>query len=173
MTALGVGQLTLGGVTDESSGAIFSECGLFRYRLWRRWGKGEHVLWVLANPSTADAYQDDPTMRRCQSFARRWGYDAIEVGNIFGFRSTDPHGLDDVPDRIGPENDTHLLQMAARASLVIAAWGVGTGAPWFAERAARVREMLGARLYCLGTTASGSPRHPLYLSSALEPEPLR
>lgn len=166
---MSVRQLSL--VSDEDRGAVFSPCKLFRYRLWRRWAGGNHCLFVLANPSTADEQIDDPTMRRCRGFAKAWGYDAFEVVNIFAFRSTDPHGLDDVADRVGPDNDWHIQDAATRASLIVAAWGVGTGAPWFAERAAVVRGMLRGAC-CLGFTASGQPKHPLYIAARTSLRPL-
>lgn len=51
----------------EPSGAVISDCGQYRYALSRGgWmgGKGT-VLFVMLNPSTADASEDDPTIRRC------------------------------------------------------------------------------------------------------------
>lgn len=46
--------------------AAISDCGMYRYWLSRRLSMGERtVLFVGLNPSTADALQDDPTIRRC------------------------------------------------------------------------------------------------------------
>src|SRR5689334_20041621 len=70
--------------------AVLSPCGLYRYRLTRRWGDGPALLFVMLNPSTADATEDDPTIRRCTGFAKREGMPAIEVVNLFAWRATDP-----------------------------------------------------------------------------------
>jgi hypothetical protein len=51
-----------------------SDCGTYRYELWRRWAEGPHVLFVMLNPSTADAVTDDATIRKCIGYAKRWGY---------------------------------------------------------------------------------------------------
>jgi GTP-binding protein len=41
-------------------GAVLSDCGGYRYVLWRDWAAGPRALFILLNPSTADATQDDP-----------------------------------------------------------------------------------------------------------------
>ena len=46
-----------------------SECGTFQYWLVRRWGPRPVLVFVMLNPSTADAYVDDPTVGRCMDFA--------------------------------------------------------------------------------------------------------
>lgn len=120
MTA--VRQLNLATVGD-SRGALISECGLYRYRLWRRWGIGPHATWIMLNPSTADADLDDPTIRRCIGFARAWGFSAIEVVNLFALRATNPRELGRSADPIGPDNDRHLSEAGRAAELRIAAWG--------------------------------------------------
>ena len=81
--------------TDETiKRATISEDGLYRYALSRTW---EGPIWSLAfimlNPSTADATEDDPTIRKCIGFAQRNGCNAIEVVNLFAFRATDPNDL--------------------------------------------------------------------------------
>lgn len=131
-------------------------------------------MFVGLNPSTADETADDPTVRRCMAFAKRWGYGGIYMLNLFALRSTDPRALRAAPDPVGPGNDSHLVMYADKlAHLVIAAWGVHGP---FQDRGLYVRELLRATLspsalLCLGTTKGGHPRHPLYLSADVQPRP--
>lgn len=146
--------------------AEFSECGLYRYTLTRtlpraRWAKP--VLFIMLNPSTADATKDDPTIRRCISFADEHECTKLVVVNLFALRSTDPKALKDHHNPIGPLNDEKISQMVFRTradnGIIVAAWGAHTFAK---ERADQVTEKIG-HLYCLGRTKSGAPRHPLYV----------
>lgn len=139
-------------------GATFDETGAYRYHLWRAWDDAlPRVCFVMLNPSVADADRDDPTIRRCMGFAKTWGFGALDVVNLYAFRATRPADLFRAADPFGPDNDQWILEMASRAALVIAAWG-NHGA-W---RSATVLPSLGAA-YCLGMTAAGQPRHPLYV----------
>lgn len=151
------------------AGATISECGVYRYRLWRKWGDGKSVCWIMLNPSTADGSKDDPTIRRCIGFAKDWGYAGIVVVNLFAFRATNPQELREVSDPVGPENDNTIIEVAKSSQLVVAAWGV-----WgdILGREKRVVEMLrnrGVRLMCLCETKGGHPRHPLYFPKAANP----
>ena len=137
----------------------FSPDRRYRYTLARDWMFGQGVvLFVLLNPSTADENHNDPTIRRCISFAQDWGYRGLLVGELFGIRSTDPRVLKSDPDPIGPDNDRFLQAMAQEAALVVFAWG-----NWgkVRNRSAQVAAMFtGAK--CFGITAQGEPIHPLY-----------
>jgi hypothetical protein len=142
--------------------------GSYRYRLWRSFpeARGDaRVLFVMLNPSTADGATDDPTLRRCLGFARRWGFARLDVCNLFAFRSTDPAALRTMRDPVGPRNDRILRAAAARAHLTIVAWGNGGQ---LHQRGAYVASSLLAEipLYCLGRTRGGEPRHPLYVAGA-------
>jgi len=146
--------------------AVISECGRYRYRLYREWAKSERmpVLWVMLNPSTADASIDDPTIRRCMAFSKAWGYGAMWVGNIFAIRSTDPSILADVgaEQARGPDNSRHVLAMCHESALVVCAWGVhgGTHIPSFLQ--------CPGGLWHLGLTKGRAPRHPLYVKGSTE-----
>lgn len=149
-----------------SGGAVISADGVYRYTLKRRipqvvrWIRP--VLFVMLNPSTADAVADDPTIRKCMGFARLFGGTELTVVNLFALRATDPQALAAHPDPVGPDNDRHIEHQVERhrhLGLVIAAWG--------AHRFARPRGFDVLRRFgpfsCLGVTADGSPRHPLYV----------
>lgn len=149
-----------------SQGANFSECRRYRYSLWRRWGDGPHAMFIGLNPSTADETLDDPTIRRCIGFSKAWGYAGFVMTNLFAYRSTDPKVMKAVDDPVGLENDAALVMHAARAGIVVAAWGTH-GA--YRGRAQHVRELL-PRLHYLRLTAEGHPAHPLYLPGTLRPQ---
>jgi len=160
---------------DESGPAIFSPDHVYRYLLRRRvypYAKRTCVF-IMLNPSTANEWHEDPTVRRCKGFALQWGYGILEVVNLFALRATDPIQLYQVEDPICPKNDQHILEGAQRADLVVAAWGNRGG---LLERSLAVMEMLkGFDVYCLGLTASAEPKHPLYVARTTElircPEP--
>jgi hypothetical protein len=135
--------------------------GRFRYLLWRQWEVGARVLFVMLNPSVADAERDDPTIRRCRGLARAWGFGAVEVANLFALRATDPRDLARARRRVGPRNDEILLDAVGRADAIIVAWGVH-GALDGRDRAV-ARLLDGRALRCLGRTRAGQPRHPLYV----------
>jgi hypothetical protein len=168
--------------TLGDSGAVISTCERFRYRLWRGWGDGGggFAVFIMCNPSTADAHADDATIRKCIGFARRWGMHGIRVVNLFAVRSRDPNALSEqgftVPlSVIGPDNDAHLRWVTAPHCTggdqrIICAWGAPGNAATkrlIASRARKVTKLLteaGRELYCLGTSKDGSPRHPLMLA---------
>ncbi|MCA0188097.1 MAG: DUF1643 domain-containing protein [Proteobacteria bacterium] len=156
-----------------NSGAEFSRCRMYRYRLWRHWGPADSppAMFLMLNPSTADENANDPTVERCQRRAYDMGYAGLTVGNIFALRSTDPKGLY-VPglDPVGPENNQAIIQMARSAGVVICAWGRHGN---LNGRGATVLEMIraaGITPHCLKMNQDGTPQHPLYLSYDLRPK---
>lgn len=156
--------------------AVISRCGQYRYRLTRSVGMGDRVVaFVGVNPSTADASADDATVRKWCGFARRWGFDRIEVVNLFAYRSTDVRALATAEDPVGPHNDAHTRTVIAGAQLIVPCWGRITKLPdRLCSRIGTVREMLyaaDADLKCLGRTKDGDPRHPLMLAYATPLEP--
>jgi hypothetical protein len=156
-------QLTL---DSELCGALFSPCRTWRYSLWRFWGVGERrVAFIGLNPSTADEQADDPTIRRCIDFAKRWGFDGLYMLNLFALRSTDPRGLDQVDDPVGPANDDAIAAVLAQVDLAVAAWGVHG---WRHDRDQRFVAQCQRELHCLGRTINGHPKHPLYLRATTE-----
>jgi hypothetical protein len=159
---------------DDTSSAVISDDGRYRYRLTRTWNTEKPMLaWVMLNPSTADETEDDPTIRRCIGYAKDWGYGAIVVGNLFALRATDPSELDDDPTPIGQENDRYLREVASDAEKVIVAWGASySGNGLGAVRRTYVTTLLeeeAGEVYALGTTKDDHPVHPLYQPADVNP----
>ncbi len=159
--------------------AVISADGCYRYRLSRSWlpsfGKAlyrHRIAFCMLNPSTGDAFVDDATIRKCMTYAQRWGAGGLDIVNLFAWRSRDPLKLRDVPFPIGPENMQHLAEVFGDAEQVILAWG---RLPFlrghYSDHAETVTEM--ARIVrrrankpppmALHVNADGSPGHPLYL----------
>lgn len=158
--------------------AHISTDGLYRYSLHRDWHdysthlRPRWVTFVMLNPSTADADQDDPTIRRCIGFAKALGGTALAVVNLYAFRATSPADLWKAEDPVGPLTDTVLAQFLDMASRydhpIIAAWGAHARP----DRVAWLMSQDGSeRLQALHTTKSGAPGHPLYLPASCVPTP--
>jgi hypothetical protein len=172
-------------------GAKISACGAFRSQLWRRTAQHGAMIFIMLNPSTADAERDDPTIRRCMAFARREGLGSVHVVNLFTHRSPSPRSLWAGSDPAGPDAlyairdaitladpEKHTVEMRKEIGheipfdRIVCAWGaLPSGAPdWFRiMHKDHVSEVIGyagdmgRTLWCLGRTASGAPRHPLYV----------
>jgi hypothetical protein len=153
--------------------AVISDCQKYRYVLYREWAEpddpfGILVLnFVMLNPSTADAEVDDATIRKCIGFAKLNGYNAIRVVNLFAWRATDPKELQksyvEALDIIGPDNDSYVRELPKEETVVVA-WGSTFQNEYFVKR--RIRDtikLLDRKLYCLGKTKDGHPRHPVML----------
>ena len=153
---------------SAAAGANFSRCRRYRYTLWRRWDSARGLVMIIGlNPSTADARNNDPTIRRCIGFARDWGYGGLVVTNLFAFRATYPTDLKAAADPVGPRNDLWIRRMAGQVETIVAAWG--NHGTWL-DRSTRIRRMLAGRLRCIKLTAAGEPAHPLYLPAGLMPQ---
>lgn len=151
-------------------GAIIDESGQYRYLLLRTWDATlPKVLFVMLNPSTADHEEDDPTIRRCIGFAKKWGFGTLEVVNLFAFRATDPDELKRCTDPIGPDNDMYIRRAALQADRIVLAWG--TKGRLFG-RDKKVRELLSSfeSVYYLDLSKKGHPRHPLFIPAICEPK---
>ena len=143
----------------------------YRYVLHRSWNAQlPAIMFLMMNPSTADIEMDDPTVAKCQVFARRWGSGSIYVTNTFAYRATDQRDLLAATDPIGPENDRHILATARRVERIIVAYGQPHKA--LRQRGLDVCSLLrrnGYELHALQVNADGSPRHPLYIGGETKP----
>jgi hypothetical protein len=156
--------------------ANISACGAYRYSLSRIWSNHEKPALLgicMLNPSTADGHEDDPTIRRCMNFAHRDGYDGLFVFNIFAYRTKSVVELfkrsqDHDFDIVGPLNIIYSQKVISIVDNVIVAWGnnIKEGLVGWEESELLLESIIyeHGNPYCLGTTKSNQPKHPLYLS---------
>lgn len=158
------------------TGAEFSPCRKYRYKLWRIWSpdrydKDRYIAFLMLNPSTADETKNDPTVERCQRRAVAMGYQGMYVINIFALRSTDPEALYIAEDPVGPRNDAAIFEVADECDTIVCAWGT------HGSLHNRGRHVLNAvakmhpfKLFHLGLSKAGHPKHPLYISYKTKPQ---
>jgi hypothetical protein len=156
--------------------AIISDCGKYRYELRRKLKDyGRQCLFIMLNPSTADASLDDPTIRRCKGFAQTWECGELIVCNLFAYRATNPKELYDVPDPVGTDNKGYLQEAAEEVQhahegpgIIVCAWGAHGEFMDQGEAVMGWLDNVVAQPKCLGVTKDGHPKHPLYLPSNSE-----
>lgn len=174
------------------SGATLSACGKYRYDLWREWdASGSVAVFIMLNPSTADALKDDPTIRKCMALARLWGCGAIRVVNLFAFRATDPRHLpagEIAESEPGdPGRNVRTINNAAFGEFPappdnpglglrfvyarVCAWGADKRVGMAGDVVASYLRRKGYEIHRLGDlTKGGYPRHPLYLPNRVKVE---
>lgn len=149
-----------------------------RYVLRRSWGfntsSGRIVNFIMLNPSTAGDVFDDPTIRRCVGFSKRWGFDGIVVTNLFSFRATNPEDLRKIAESnarlaIGESNDEWIVKEAANSSAVICAWGNKCDDIILGRDLYVVSMLRSTDLFCIRRTKKGNPAHPVREGYTKEP----
>src|SRR4051794_12688875 len=152
--------------------AVISICGRYRYLLTRQVGPGLcTATFIMLNPSTADATNNDPTIRRCIGFARQWGCGRLAVLNLFAFRATHPADLKRAVEPVGVENRAwfeRTLSDDLSDGPVVCGWGVHGEHMGQDLAVLGWLEAFGIRPFALGLTRDGHPKHPLYLPKAAE-----
>lgn len=164
----------------------FSECRRYRYTLWREWDtldmfegcndgergeaiRHEYLMVIGLNPSTADETKDDPTIRKCIGFAKRWGFGALCMTNLFAWRDTKPENMKKSPEPIGMDNRYWVAKCAAGAAMVLAAWGKNGSHLGQENKVAMWIRDVGVKMFCLCKNNDGSPMHPLYVPYETKP----
>jgi len=161
-------------VLEIHRSAVISDCGRYRYLLSRWWGPRPRILFVMLNPSTANALKDDNTIKRCIQFAMDWGYDGFDVVNLYALRSKNPKALLVEAEPVGPENDAFIRDAVRRCPVVVCAWSSHKAVKARREPVLRILRDAGVKPMCLklAKKGKGEPWHPLYLRSDLRPFPL-
>ncbi len=156
--------------------------GTYRWVLGRQWGEGPLMHFTMLNPSTADAMQDDPTIRRCVGYALREECGGLLVTNLSSFRARDPKALIswlakaiDARGAYGADTDRHIRECAMASKFNVVAWGANARHRLLAHRAKGVLDLLLAHsqagVSAIEVLEDGVPSHPLMLAGSLRPVP--
>lgn len=146
----------------NQSGAEFSKCGKYRYKLWRIWNNDlPKAMCIGLNPSTANSIDDDPTIGNLKRILHTLGYGGFYMMNLFAWISEYPKHLLTCPDPIG-ENENKLKEVELLCDDVIVCWGN------FKQAEERIKQVLPnyPHAKCFGVNKNGTPCHPLALMYA-------
>ncbi len=150
----------------------------YRTTLWRRWGEATahphgaypFVLLIGMNPSTADPLHNDPTITREIGFVKSWDLCAMCKTNVGDYRATFPYDLVKLTD-ISPVSSINfptIRQLAQSKHCAMIVLGFGVVPKPLRHKADELVHLLrndGHRLWSLGRTLNGAPRHPLRLKA--------
>lgn len=152
--------------------AVLAFDGTCRLSLTRVWAPERPLAaWLLCNPSTADAEQDDNTSRRMAHFSRVVGCGGFVAVNYRPWRTPYPAelwralkaGL--ISEEMMVANDAAITAAATAATVHFVAFGAEPPRrdPGCTARALRRFQATGLfePLLCLGVTPDGWPLHPL------------
>lgn len=163
--------------------AALSQDQLYRYDLVRDWSDEpeldpvsksdpRRICWILLNPSTADASEDDATVRKLIGFTKAWGYKRFTLVNAFGWRATDPKKLGEVADPVGPRNEIFIEHALRASDIAVLGWGAEMDRfPDFQKKTMETVRGAHIEILCLGFTKNLQPKHPLYLGYGTELRP--
>lgn len=145
---------------DNNTGAEFSTCGKYRYKLWRIWNNDlPKAMCIGLNPSTANASKNDNTINILIRVLSSLGYGGFYMTNLFAFISSQPEDLLTCDNPLG-ENDFKLKEVEVMCQDVIACWGN------FKQAEERIKAVLPQypNAKCFGINQNGTPYHPRALS---------
>lgn len=147
---------------DNKSGAEFSPCGKYRYKLWRIWDENlPKVMCIGLNPSTANSVKPDPTITNLTKMLKKLGFGGFYMTNLFAFISSNPNDLLSGVNVLG-NNDSKLKEVESICDDVIVCWGN------FNQAEERIKEVLPKypNAKCFGFTKRKRPVHPLAMMYA-------
>jgi hypothetical protein len=141
------------------------------------WTASRRLVSCGLNPSTADAFKNDSTVRKELVFGWLWWCQHYTKVNAYAWRDTHPENMFAAQksgrDIVGFDWTGHppcgndeairqaLISVSRDGGIALAAWGTHVD-PNRARRLATLAAEVGVQWMCLGTNQDGSPKHSLY-----------
>lgn len=163
-------QLELLKIDDMRRDAEF--VGELRVRLSRDWSDGPRALAIGCNPSTANAFVDDPTTRWWNRWFRHNRFGGYDAMNLYPFCTSKPteckallqSGCKEEQASIMAMNLSMVIDTARSAEKIFVCWGnIAWDRAWVTAFCERLKSELGDdnHLWCWGKTLTGAPKHPM------------
>lgn len=154
--------------------AIISDCGKYRYYLERNVSSknNDKLLFIMLNPSTANAEINDNTIRRCLRIADNLNFGKLSVINLFSYRTTKPDNLRAVGDLYGEKYSEYTTQAIQDADKIIVAWGK-FGLYRDRDKDFMLTYLKDKEVFALKLNKNGTPIHPLFSPSNSELIPFK
>jgi hypothetical protein len=153
--------------------AEISDDGKYRYKLSRIWKPtGQKILFIMINPSSASAIEDDRTINKLLEITKLWKYDGFYVGNLYPYRSSKPADLKNIqiPEEVNAINMKSIEEMAAESSLIVYAWG--TKGPDARQKEPKwLRLIVNKDVHCINKSVKNVPMHPNQWGPNIQPIP--
>lgn len=133
-------------------------------------GLGLTAVWLMCNPSRANAEIGDPTAGRVVGHSARHGCERPLIGNVYPYRTPYPadlweaRGDGTITAEMMEANYEALTMIGAQADILIFAYGAGPAKEDPSELARAIKAITlatNATPMCLGVTKDGQPLHPL------------
>jgi hypothetical protein len=169
-------------IDTSSIQADFSDDKLYRYTLdmeykntLLRQDHNEHLSVILKNPSSADEFKADNTIRKVEAYVHKHfpRVKRLSILNMFAIRATDvkevnqllrEHGKSYIT---GPENNKQIARIFSQSDHIICAWGNNNGiqpGAYFerVEEVSRLVKNSGKPAHCVsGPKPTKQPLHGL------------
>lgn len=155
-------------VKKERGYAVFSFDKKYRYILGRKWSNKGKCLFILLNPSTADAFKLDPTITRAYNLSKKLGLGELIILNIFAIRGSNPEIIKKVSDPIGPLNNYYIKKYVKKSDLIILGWGNHGKINNRSKEIIDIIKKVKKEIYVLDINKNGEPKHPLYIKSDIK-----
>lgn len=170
----------LAGTVDLLGDSVLQRSARFvdgnRIELHRAWGPGPTACMIGHNPSDADFDRDDPTSKWWIDWCQLFGFGRYVAVNLYPFVTADPRACRAIVDEINGGVNWHardalhfvnlpaVVAAAKAADQVFVCWGaIAHDQTWIEHVIEEIQSGVGPypHLYCWGTNADGSPKHPM------------
>lgn len=153
--------------------AVYSDCMAYRFHLKWQWADTPALYVCMLNPSTATHSVLDPTVSGLIKRAKLWGFGAVNVLNLFGYRATKPADMLGHPQPVGIENDI-VIEAVLRQAMddgcpLICGWGNHGQHLRRDEAVLSLARRASVQTQAFAVNANGTPQHPLYIPFSVRP----
>lgn len=154
---------------NTRSEAVFSACSLYRFWLCREWGVAAPFgLFLLHNPSTADALLMDPTTLVCHNLALQWGWRGFGIVNLNPFIATDIDKVLSPSEMADSDNDRWIRKACSAADVIVLA----SGEDGYALTLRKLQEQqIRGPFHAIDRLKGGGFKHPMYSDLKKYPAP--